>query len=189
MKILEKIRSGAIDTEGIEKAVLIAFIQVESGGKGFSDDGKLIIQFEPSWFKKKAPYAPSGEWSLNKIERQSKEWIAFNDACRYDKAAAIESTSLGLPQIMGFHWKRLGYASVFGMWDDFSAGETNQVKALIKFIKTDKNLYKAILEKNWDKIASIYNGAGYKELAKRIGREPYDISMAKAYAKEISKVY
>jgi hypothetical protein len=46
----------------VEYAALMAFISVESGGQGFNVDGKIIIQFEPSWFKKKAPYAPSGKW-------------------------------------------------------------------------------------------------------------------------------
>ena len=36
----------------IDENVLRAFIAVESGGRGFSESGKLIIQFEPlfiSW--------------------------------------------------------------------------------------------------------------------------------------------
>lgn len=41
-------------------AALLASIEVETGGKGFDDKtGKILIQFEPSWFRKKAPYAPS----------------------------------------------------------------------------------------------------------------------------------
>jgi hypothetical protein len=187
MKAIDKIRNNLIDTRGIEKAVLIAFLQVESGGKGFAPDGRLIIQFEPHWFRKQASYAPTGAWSVNKIDRQSAEWIAFNDAAQHDASAAIEATSLGLPQIMGFHWKRLGYASAHAMWDSFSASEENQLDALIRFIETDKNLHKAILEKDWHKIAMIYNGAGYAALAHKIGREPYNVSMQKAYAAEIAR--
>ena len=89
---------------GIEPAMFLAFIEVESGGKGFDDaTGKIIIQFEPVWFKRKAPYAPSGAWSVNKVDVQAKEWIAFNDAFKINPTAAMESTSIGLPQIMGFH--------------------------------------------------------------------------------------
>ena len=62
-------------------ASLGAFIEVESGGSGFAKDtGKILIQFEPHWFKRKVPYAPSGAWSVNKVDVQSKEWIAFNNA-------------------------------------------------------------------------------------------------------------
>ncbi len=34
---------------------------------------------------------------------------------------------------------------------------------------------------DWHTVASIYNGKNYKQLAERIGREPYDISLRKAY--------
>jgi hypothetical protein len=33
----------------VEEEALLAFIKVESGGKGFNN-GKIIIQFEPSYF-------------------------------------------------------------------------------------------------------------------------------------------
>jgi len=46
---------------GLEPEALLAFIDVETGGQGFNPtNGKLIIQFEPVWFKRNAPYAPSG---------------------------------------------------------------------------------------------------------------------------------
>jgi len=169
---------------GINPAVFMAFIEVESGGKGFDEKtGKLIIQFEPSWFRKKAPYAPSGRWSLNGVERQAKEWEAFNNAFRINPDAAMESTSIGLPQILGLHWKLLGYKSVGEMWDDFKKGEYFQILALARFIKAQPNLYLAIKQKDWHKIAAIYNGKDYAIMAKKWGREPYNISLEKAYLK------
>lgn len=175
----------AIDSinTSIDKNVLKAFIEVESGGKGFTDSGKLIIQFEPAWFRKKAPFAPTGLWSVNKVDIQSKEWEAFNNAFAIDSNAAMLSTSIGLPQIMGFHWARLGYSSVGAMWDDFKSGIKSQIEALIKFIETDGRLQAAINNKDWHMIAYIYNGSGYAELAHRIGREPYNISLKNAYEK------
>ena len=167
----------------IESAAVLAFIEVETGGKAFNDDGKIIIQFEPSWFRKKAPYAPSGAWSLNKVEVQSKEWKAFNDAFSKNKKAAMEATSIGLGQIMGFHYKRLGYNTVGEMWDDAKKGIERQIWQILKFISTDIKLQSALLAHDWDGVASIYNGTGYKALAEKYGREPYDISMKKAYLK------
>lgn len=163
-------------------AALMAFIRVESGGKGFDDKTKkILIQFEPHHFKRREPYAPSGAWSVNRVEVQSKEWEAFNNAFSIDPVSAMESTSIGLPQIMGFHWKRLGYSSVGAMWDDFKTGDLAQIKALIKFLQTDARLYSAILGKNWERVAEIYNGAGFREVAKKYGRQPYDLAMANAY--------
>lgn len=171
----------------IDPAMFLSFIKTESGGEGFNN-GKLLIQFEPIWFKRKTPYAPSGKWSVNKVDVQTKEWEAFNDAYSKNPNAAMESTSIGMPQIMGFHWRILGYRSVGDMWDDFKKGEFQQIHALARFIKVSPKLYTAIKAKNFDLIASIYNGASYKEMAKKWGREPYNITLKKWYNFYKSKI-
>jgi hypothetical protein len=167
---------------GLESEALLSFISVETGGKGFdSATGKIMIQFEPTWFRKREPYAPSGAWSVNGVERQAKEWIAFNNAFSINKNYAMESTSIGLGQTMGGHWQRLGYANVSAMWDDAKKGLDRQVYQIAKFITTDARLKTALSGKDWDTVAKLYNGAGYKALAVKIGREPYNISLQKAY--------
>lgn len=167
-----------------EPAALLAFISVETGGQGFdSKTGKLVIQFEPAWFRKKAPFAPSGVWSVNKVDVQAKEWLAFNNAFKLNAEAAMESTSIGLGQIMGFHYKRLGYTSVGAMWDDAKKGLIEQLNQMMRFIDTDSNLKRALIDHHWHTVASIYNGKHYKELALKIGREPYNITLEKAYNK------
>lgn len=173
---------------GFETAVLMAFIDVETGGKGFNADGKIMIQFEPSWFKRKAPYAPSGIWSINKVDVQSKEWLAFNDAFKKNSNSAMESTSIGLGQIMGFHWKRLGFNSVGEMWDHAKSSLENQIWQIAKFIDTDRHLKTAITDKDWFTIAKLYNGAGFMEIARRYKREPYNLSMEKAYKKYLKSI-
>lgn len=182
-KITEQQIREIAENNGIEYAMLKAFISVETGGIGFAADGKIIIQFEPAWFRKKAPYAPTGLWSANKVENQAKEWIAFNDAFAKFKDAAMQATSIGLGQIMGFHFKTLGYKTVGDMWDDAKRGEYQQVLQMVRFIKATPALYKAMRAKNYHLIATYYNGGGYRELAKKYGREPYDISLEKAYKK------
>lgn len=168
----------------LEPAMLLAFIEVETGGRGFDPEtSKLIIQFEPVWFRRQAPYAPSGKWSLNKVEVQRKEWEAFNDAYSKSPGAAMLSTSIGLGQIMGFHYKRIGFNSVGDMWDDAKRGVSNQVDHVAKFITSDPRLIRAFQKKDFDMIARLYNGENYAELAKKIPREPYNISIEKAYHK------
>ena len=167
-----------------EKSALMAFIEVETGGEGFDPTtGKILIQFEPSWFKKKVPYAPSGKWSVNKVERQAKEWIAFNNAFRINPNAAMESTSIGLGQIMGFHYKTLGFDSVGDMWDHAKKGLSEQITQIVMFIMSHPKLLNAIQQHDWHLCATYYNGAGYKELAKKYGRTPYNISLQNAYNK------
>lgn len=162
---------------GVDYASLMAFISIESGGIGFaSDTGKIIIQFEPAWFKKKAPYAPSGAWTVNGVERQSKEWIAFNDAFAKNPTAALLSTSIGMMQVMGFNYYTCGYHTVNEMWDDFKKGEYQQVQGAAKFIKNTPALWNALKAKNWAKVAYYYNGASY-------AMNKYDVKLAAAYQK------
>ena len=168
----------------IEEAFLKAFIEVETGGQGFDPQtGKMIIQFEPAWFRKKEPYAPTGKWSLNGVERQKAEWEAFNDAAKISEASAMESTSIGLGQILGLHYKRLGYKDVYGMWYEAENGIYHQVFQICQFLTTDLTLMQAIARKDYHTISLIYNGPKYKEMAEKLGREPYNISLEKAYKK------
>lgn len=167
---------------GVDQAALMAFIDVESSGKGFDQaTGKITIQFEPAWFRKMEPYAPSGKWSVNGVERQAKEWEAFNEAFAISPDSAMMATSIGLGQVLGLHWKRLGYGSVGEMWDDAKSGEDRQIFQMAEFIRTDPILLDALKRKDWHTVAVRYNGSKYKEMAKKWGREPYDISMRKAY--------
>lgn len=173
----------------IDTAALLAFISVETGGQGFdTKTGKILIQFEPVWFKKQAPYAPSGLWSVNKVDVQSKEWEAFNDSFKKNPDAAMQSTSIGIGQIMGFHYQRLGYKSVGGMWDDAKKGIEQQVKQLVKFIQTDVKLQSAIEHHNWTDVAEIYNGKGFRELAAKYHRTPYDKALEDAYKVYIKQI-
>ena len=76
----EKLQDTIANLNKIEPAALLAFISVETGGQGFDKKtGKILIQFEPAWFKKQEPYAPSGFWSLNKVDVQSKECQHYRD--------------------------------------------------------------------------------------------------------------
>lgn len=169
---------------GVEPEALAAFIDVESGGNGFDPTtGKIMIQFEPIWFRKLEPYAPSGKWSVNGVDRQAKEWEAFNNAFTIKKDSAMMATSIGIGQVLGLHWKRLGYNSVDEMWDDAKRGEDRQIFQMAEYIRTDPVLIDALRRKDWHTVATRYNGARYKEMAKKWGREPYDISMKKAYEK------
>lgn len=189
---MEKIQSLAVKYEacriGVEPEALAAFVEVESGGKGFDETtGRIIIQFEPSWFRKFEPYAPSGAWSVNGVERQKKEWVAFNDAWKISPKSAMMATSIGIGQIMGMHWNRLGYSSVDAMWDDAKSGEDRQIHQIAEYIRTDPVLLSALNIKDWHIVAVRYNGKYYREMAKKWGREPYDISMRKAYEKYINQ--
>ncbi|MCD6011694.1 MAG: hypothetical protein K0Q79_1556 [Flavipsychrobacter sp.] len=170
---------------GVEYAALKAVINVESSGKGFdAATGKIIIQFEPVWFRRigKNPDDGGGQrtWAKNKVEKQPGEWAAFNDAFSINPDAAMQSTSIGLMQVMGFHYQKLGFATVGAMWDHAKESEANQVDIGLRFIRTKGNekLYNAMKTKDWATFAFYYNGAQYKMFK-------YDTRLADAYQKAL----
>ena len=186
-------------------AAFMAFIEVESSGKGFSDlTGKLVIQFEPSYFKKTfadwKKATKDSVWLNNGVGNQTLEWKAFNDAYKLSPDAAMQSCSIGLGQVMGYHYKMLGFKTVGEMWDfakgydcitkthDNNRGEYNQVILIAKFIAANPTLLKTLQKPkltlvDFDTIAKQYNGLYYKELAVKLGRERYDKTMYRAYTK------
>lgn len=166
---------------------LLAFIEVESGGRGFGDTGKLILQYEPHIFSKATGIPRSTlnqyKWDENTVDIQSKEWEAFNEAYSLNPEEAMKSTSWGLPQIMGFNHKQAGYVSVGDMLDDFKRGEGEQVMALIRFIEANKKLYKAVMVGDYETIADVYNGSHHRALAQKNGWKPYPDKLKDAEAK------
>lgn len=173
----------------IPLARLLAFIEVESGGRGFDPKtGKIVLQYEPAVFSRATGIARSKDnnwaWDENVVDVQSKEWEAFNEAfTKVDKVKAMESTSWGLPQIMGFNYKQAGYNSVGEMLDDYKRGELQQVVSLIKFIQGSSKLYKAVMEGDYEEIANRYNGASHRALALKNGWKPYPDKLKEAEEK------
>lgn len=146
---------------GISISKVKAIDFVESNGMGFDPKtGKIVIQFEPHYFKRISRLF-FGIWASNKVEVQSKEWIAFNDAFSKNPKAAMESASIGRMQVMGEHWKRLGFKNVGDMWDFAKHSEVNQLWLGLKFIETDKALFQAVKIWNTKEVARRYNGKNY----------------------------
>lgn len=147
---------------------IYAVLMVESAGSGFQN-GKLVIQFEPRHFKRiyhdihKQNPPTTGIWDTNKVGTQKVEWKAFNDAFRIDKTAAMNATSIGLMQVMGFNHKRCGFPTVDEFWDYAKASELNQLDLGLRYIVTDPKLVKALKDKDWDAFAYGYNGKNYKQ--------------------------
>lgn len=162
-------------------AIIKTILEVESSGEGFSENGKIKIQFEPHIFaryltKKNIPFVintmlnekgkkeyviSSGEVSFaNGVDTQKNEWVAYGEACKIDVECALLATSFGLGQIMGFNYSLAGYKSVKDMVKDFELSEYNQVKGMLTFIKNQPQMWKALVEKNWGKFKNLYNGVG-----------------------------
>ena len=71
------------------------------------------------------------------------------------------SISMGMPQIMGFNHKKIGYKSVKRMFDSFAQSERNQIIGLFDFIGGGvSNMGNALRKKDFLTFAKLYNGPG-----------------------------
>jgi peptidoglycan/xylan/chitin deacetylase (PgdA/CDA1 family) len=130
---------------GISPSSAAAVISIESHGLAFEPNGKMIIRFEACSFyniwgiNHKNEFSdhfqcnvPNDRFRLSATDtfhdyhgNQYKEWQVFEFARSLDEEAAMKSISMGLSQVMGFNYYKIGYGSVADMFSKMS----NSVKA------------------------------------------------------------
>jgi uncharacterized protein YgiM (DUF1202 family) len=175
---------------GLDLGVALAVLAVEAGGRCFGSDGRMIIRFENHvlwhyWgkhnqaaFEQHFQFDPAFPWRGHRIQAdaqtgwqevhandQSAEWQAYELAAALDRMSARLSTSMGAPQIMGFHYEDLGFANVHEMWSAFAGGEKQQIAGFFDFLKTGEHL-DSLRRKDFVGFARLYNG---DELAGKYG--------------------
>lgn len=174
----------------IEYAGLKAVVEVEASGKGFIGDVPKIL-YEPhimhrlltkknyitirNNLMKAHPNLCYPRWGTYKYGAESIQHKRLEVASQFNRDTALESCSWGLGQVMGFHWKSLGYESLQAFINDMYESEAKQLEAMIRFIKVN-GLLLALKNKDWVKFARGYNGSGY-------AKNKYHIKLANAYAK------
>ena len=179
----------------LDLAIVKAVNEVESRGKGFLIDGRPKILFEghvfwkelikrninpekiltsknsdvlyKKWTKK---FYKGGSGEYFRIERASK--IVNSDKC---KEAAYCSVSWGSFQIMGYHFKDLGYATIWEFVEKMNLNESEHLLAFGKYLKKF-NLIPLLQKKKWASFAKAYNGKDY-------AINGYDTKLEKAYKK------
>src|SRR3546814_3740585 len=95
----------------------------------------------PRWDRKKYSGSLAGEW-----ER-------LEAACLLDRAAALQSASWGLFQIMGFNYSYAGFADVEAFVAAQHAGAEQQAGAFARFISRPP-LLSALRRRSWQKFAA-----------------------------------
>ena len=99
-------------------------------------------------------------------------------ANRWSEEIAFESSSFGLPQIMGFHYKNMGFSSAKQMYLAFSTNEAIQIRAFFRFVQQYRGgkLLTALRRRDWQRAVEIYNGCrghncvGYTDKMKKFSR-------------------
>lgn len=160
--------------------------QVEAPDGGFLPDGRVTILYERHvMFRRLSangidpePIALKYPDIVNKKTGgylgKSAEYKRLTAAQAIDDRSALESCSWGAYQIMGYHWKLLGFNSVYELVDKMKTSERGQLECFVRFIKANPNLLKAIREDDWVAFAKGYNGANYRA-------NKYDEKLAAAF--------
>lgn len=158
----------AADKIGCEVAAIKAVAEVESSGQTHWADGRPPILFEAHWFGKLTDYRFNADhpdissrlWNRALYVGGPGEYDRLDRAKALDESAALQSASWGAYQIMGFHFRRLGYASPQAFVDDMQTA-SGQMAAFVRFIEADPRLLKAIRKKDWGSFEQFYNGGGF----------------------------
>ncbi|RKG39934.1 N-acetylmuramidase family protein, partial [Acinetobacter sp. WCHAc060007] len=99
----------------------------------------------------------------------------LNAAAQYHRASALESASWGIGQVMGYHWKSLGYESLQAFINAMYKDEASQLEAMCRYIKVN-GLVNSLKNKDWKAFARGYNGSAY-------AKNNYDVKLGNAYKK------
>jgi hypothetical protein len=187
-EIAQKITDAARAAD-IDPAALLSVVEVESAGKFFASvrgKNEPLIRFECHYFDRrlndelrlKAREAGIASPIAGKVTNprgQEERWDLIDRAAGFSRPAALESVSWGIGQIMGAHWKALGFASVEEMVELARSGAAGQVRLLILFLEKN-GLIPLLNARDWADFARRYNGPAYRRYA-------YDTKLAIAYAR------
>ena len=156
---------------GVPVAAIKAVAEVEAGGATqWNVAGTLRppVRLEAHWFGKLTGYrfnASHPEISCTRwtpglaASTWAGAWTQVEAASALDEDAALQATSWGAFQIMGFHWKVLGYANVQEMVAAMDAAG-GQLEAFVRFVEADAVLVDALRRQDWHAFAGRYNGPG-----------------------------
>lgn len=157
----------ATDALGVEPATLWAVLAVETSGCGFLSDRRPKILFERHIFSRltghrydaddpdvsqpsAGGYGPSGAHQYDRLAA----------AIQLDRAAALQSASWGLGQIMGENHAPAGFTGAEDMVAAMAASEDRQLAAMAAFLAAAA-AGEALRQHDWRRFARLYNGPNY----------------------------
>lgn len=169
---------------GCDTATIRAVIEVECKGRGFDNQNRPVILYEPHIFARQTsnrfnsshPRLSSRRWNRDLYAAsQTGRYSQLKEAMQLDEQAALCSASAGLGQVMGFNWQICGYVNVQQFWQAMKQSEASQLNAMIRFIKAN-HLDDELRRHDWAGFARGYNGSAFR-------KNKYDKKLSKAYLK------
>ncbi|MFO6447877.1 N-acetylmuramidase domain-containing protein [Erythrobacter sp. NE805] len=183
---------------GVAPEQVRAVAAVESSGGGFLPSGHPKILWERHWLFRRLGRSLSassvagaflaapqmGGYTLDADkDGLNDSWEKLVEACAVDPVAAFESCSWGKFQIMGGHWKALGYPDVFTFAWAMRESEMGHYRALAAFIRANR-LEGAMSKLGTTPSQNVPFALGYNGKAFR--RNGYDVKLAKAMLEELA---
>lgn len=109
----------------------------------------------------------AGGYSKGGVPHHEWQWTKLRAALRIDPEAAIMSCSWGLFQVMGFHWKVLGYESALDMTQRMAVSEAAQLDAMVRYVVVNRLDDELRACKPGDPASCVpfaagYNGSGFR---------------------------
>lgn len=148
--------------------------EVEAPQGGFLQDGRVTILYERHVMYRQLtanginpdPYVTKYPDIVNKKTGgylgKTAEYKRLDRAKTIHEVSALESCSWGAYQIMGYHWKLLGFKDVYEFLAKMESSERGQLECFVRFIKANPVLLKAIRQDDWTTFARYYNGSNYR---------------------------
>lgn len=178
----------AAEALGVPVAAIKSVSEVESRGSGFHSDGRPVILFERHIMRRLLRQAGVDTASLEMqqpllvnskpggYEGGAAEHDRLGMAARINREIALQSCSWGAYQIMGFHWKMLGFESVQAFVNAMYRSAGDQLDVFVRFVKTNPAMLRALVARDWRAFARLYNGPAFE-------KNQYDKKLAAAFAK------
>lgn len=177
---------------GLEPEKVFAFLKVETGNVVYTKvNGKdePLIRLEGHYFKKYlsadklARAVKAGLAGAYKVVKnpasQVKRYERLAECKKIDYDAAIMSHSWGVGQVMGDHWKKLGYLNAREFETKLRSGFEGQFDAVWAYL-VSFNILPHLKRGDWSAVAALYNGPDYKS-------NNYDKKMRDEYERLIKR--
>ena len=154
-----------------EPATIWAVCDVESAGGGFLSDTRPKILFEAHLFGKLTrhrwdathPDISSPDWNRSLYGAEgAHQYDRLAVAISLDRAAALQSASWGMFQIVGMNFAACGFASVEAYVAAMCVGEGAHLAAFAAFCAHEE-LAPLLAARKWTQFALRYNGPGEAE--------------------------
>lgn len=171
----------------VEYAALTAVVEVESDNQVYAvvnGRNEPLIRWEGHYFDARlkgvdrqrardAGLASPKVGGIKNPRSQAARWKLLTRASEVNAAAAFESASYGVGQVMGANWSKLGFASVDQLVNMARSGAAGQIELMVRYIRVF-GLVDELQRLDFAGFARGYNGPGY-------AAGGYHLKMAAAY--------